>query len=107
MSFSETSNQLKETTCAQGFHQRGRPILDLGRVGSLLDLTEDEELAKALRVREEVFNEDALPAGTELEAPQDFYAATKAERAARGRKQASPNLAAHHKGSIFFPHLAA
>ncbi|WFU74908.1 hypothetical protein [Bradyrhizobium sp. CB2312] len=58
-----------------------------------LDPTGENELANALRVREETFSSDVLPHDAELIAPSDFYApivsgpprtrpTTKADRAA-------------------------
>ncbi|OKO83698.1 hypothetical protein [Bradyrhizobium sp. AS23.2] len=107
MSPSSSSNQLNETNGKQVLHRRDHSKLNVARNSTLLDVAEDENLTKALRLREAAFNEDVLPAGTELKAPLEFYAAIEAERAARSRKQASSKQIAGRKGSMFFPHLAA
>ncbi|OKO91315.1 hypothetical protein AC629_02840 [Bradyrhizobium sp. NAS80.1] len=89
MSPSSSSNQLDETNGSQVLQRRDRSKPNVARNGTLLDVTEDEHLTKALRLREAAFSDDVLPAGAKVKAPLDFYAATEAERVARSRKQAS------------------
>ncbi|MDA9430223.1 hypothetical protein [Bradyrhizobium sp. CCBAU 51627] len=65
-----------------------------------LDLAEDNGLANALRIRDELFSSDVLPADAKLMAPSDFYAAT-ALRPSRTRPTAGAERARR------FPYLAA
>jgi len=107
MSPSASSNLLSDTNRNEVLHERDRSTRHVARSGTLLDIAEDEHLARALRLRENAFNEDVLPAGAELKAPQDFYATMEAERAMRSQKQPSPKQIASHNGAVLFPHLAA
>jgi hypothetical protein len=107
MSPSASSNQRNDSNRSEVLHERDRSLRNVARNGTLLDIAEDEHLTRALRLREDAFNEDVLPAGAELKAPQDFYVAMEAERAMRSQKQPSPKQIAGDKGTMIFPHLAA
>ena len=67
---------------------------------SELNLAEDNRLANALRISEEVFNADVLPRDAELMAPSDFYAAI-----ASGPSRTRPTL--RDEEVRLFPYLAA
>ena len=97
MSPTVSSNQTDESNGSEVMHRRNRSERNVAR-GTLLALAEDENLTKALRLREDAFNEDVLPAGAELKAPQDFYRVIDAARVANSRNQASPAQTVDHKG---------
>jgi hypothetical protein len=100
MSRSARSNQPNESN---GSQVRDRP--KLARNGTPLNLAEDENLTEALRLREDAFHEDVLPAGAELKAPSDFYEAIDVARVMGSRKQRLSRP--RDKRSTLFPHLAA
>jgi hypothetical protein len=103
MSRSARSNQPNESNGSQVLDRRDRP--KLARNGTPLNLAEDENLTEALRLREDAFHEDVLPAGAELKAPSDFYEAIDVARVMGSRKQRLSKP--RDKRSMLFPHLAA
>ncbi|MGV7216935.1 hypothetical protein [Bradyrhizobium sp. UFLA05-112] len=101
MSPTVSSNQTDEPDGSEVLRRHNRSERNVTR-GTLLALAEDENVTKALRLREDAFNEDVLPARAELKAPQDFYAAIEAERVMRSQQQPSPEQIACHKGQCPF-----
>lgn len=60
-----------------GLRKRGGSLAAFANAAKPVELAGNENVANALRRREDAFNEDILPSDVELRAPRDFYAAIR------------------------------